>query len=548
MGTSVELVEMHEVELLDRCLRGGRQAFGELVGRYQLLACSLAYSICGDLARSEDVAQEAFVQAWKQLGALQDRTKFKSWLCGIVRHLALAAHRRERRGEPIEAAAEQPSHQPTPPEAAISAEEKAIVWRALESLPETYREPLILFYRDEQSVERVARALELSEDAVKQRLARGRAMLREQVASVVEGVLKRSRPTAAFTAAVLAMLPVVMPSSVAAAVAAKAGKGSAAVKSAISSAILGAALGALAMLFVAWFASRKAGETAKYPRERQFVIRSVFVLTLMWLVMVLGFGRSVGLSRHEWFEDHPREFAILGMVWSLIVIATIVGLDLYQCRRRHQIRAEEEAAGTPPAALPQWVLRKYPELVMNLEYRSRRMLLGWPLLHIKYTLDQRSGPARGWVAFGGRAYGLLAAVGAQPVGLIAVGALPVGLIAFGGLSVGVLSLGGLGLGVWAMGGIAIGWQAVGGTAWAWNAALGGGAVARDFAVGIAAVAPHANDAAAHAALRQSLFLCAAEWLEAHPVTQILTFLMPLAVFLALMDWSRRRALRESARQ
>ena len=84
--------------------------------------------------------------------------------------------------------------EPGPAEEAVSREEESLVWQALERIPEAYREPLILFYREDQSVAEVAGALVLSEDAVKQRLSRGRGMLREQVAELVEGSLRRSRP------------------------------------------------------------------------------------------------------------------------------------------------------------------------------------------------------------------------------------------------------------------------------------------------------------------------------------------------------------------
>ena len=60
-------------------------------------------------------------------------------------------------------AATAPASNPT--EHAISKEEEAILWRSLEQIPETYREPLVLFYREHQSIERVAAILELSEEA-----------------------------------------------------------------------------------------------------------------------------------------------------------------------------------------------------------------------------------------------------------------------------------------------------------------------------------------------------------------------------------------------
>src|SRR5204862_2259428 len=73
------------------------------------------------------------------------------------------------------------------------------VRESLAKLPELYRLPLILFYREGQSVRAVAESLAISEDAVKQRLARGREMLRDRMSGLVETVLKRSTPTAVFT-------------------------------------------------------------------------------------------------------------------------------------------------------------------------------------------------------------------------------------------------------------------------------------------------------------------------------------------------------------
>ena len=89
---------------------------------------------------------------------------------------------------------------------AVSKEEEQLVWQALEHVRESYREPMILFYREEQSVARVAEALELSEDAVKKRLSRGRRMLQHQLAETVTTALANSKPSKAFTAGVLAGL------------------------------------------------------------------------------------------------------------------------------------------------------------------------------------------------------------------------------------------------------------------------------------------------------------------------------------------------------
>ena len=90
---------------------------------------------------------------------------------------------------------------------AVSREEEAILWRSLEKIPENYREPLVLFYREHKSIEHVAAELELSEDVVKQRLSRGRKLLQEEVQAFVENTLRRTAPGEAFSGEVLAGLP-----------------------------------------------------------------------------------------------------------------------------------------------------------------------------------------------------------------------------------------------------------------------------------------------------------------------------------------------------
>ena len=182
----------NDAELVSESLSGNRDAFGQIVAQYQSLICSLAYSATGSLSQSEDLAQETFLAAWKQLADLREPEKLRAWLCGIARNLINYSLRRQGRepshsAESLETVDEPPSLEPLPPDQAIGREEEAILWRSLERIPPLYREPLVLFYREHQSIERVALNLELSEDAVKQRLSRGRKLLHEQVLAFVEG-------------------------------------------------------------------------------------------------------------------------------------------------------------------------------------------------------------------------------------------------------------------------------------------------------------------------------------------------------------------------
>jgi RNA polymerase sigma factor (sigma-70 family) len=197
-----------DADLWELVRQGSVPAFEVLVRRRQSLVCAVAYNACGDLATSEDVAQETSSLAWQHRAELKEPRLLRAWLCGIARNLGKNSHRRRvsHPARPLHEATGLPTGAPGPAEQAVSREEERLVWQALGQIPEAYREPLILFYREAQSAAEVADALGLSPDAVKQRLSRGRGMLRDQVAELVEGALRRSRPGHSFAVGVLSGL------------------------------------------------------------------------------------------------------------------------------------------------------------------------------------------------------------------------------------------------------------------------------------------------------------------------------------------------------
>src|SRR2546427_8015297 len=199
MIQAMKTTDSSDSELVTQSLAGNRDAFGWIVARYQSLLCALAYSATGSLSQSEDLAQETFVAAWKQLADLREPEKLRSWLCRISRNLTYDALRRQERepidkAEPLEEIRESPAPEPLPSDYTISREEEAILWRSIERIPESYREPLVLYYREHQSVKNVAGALDLSENAVKQRVSRGRKLLHEQGVAFVGGGVGRASP------------------------------------------------------------------------------------------------------------------------------------------------------------------------------------------------------------------------------------------------------------------------------------------------------------------------------------------------------------------
>jgi RNA polymerase sigma factor (sigma-70 family) len=198
-----------DTRLVSASLVGDRRAFEHIVRRYQSLVCAVTYSATGDLSASEDLAQETFIAAWRKLESLREPSRLRPWLCTIARNLSADWLRSRRRdvvagAVPLDEAGQVEAAAQTPHERAAASERGSLVWGALSEMPEAYRMPLVLYYREQQSVRRVAQSLELSEEAVRQRLTRGRGMLKERMTALVEETLTATRPGDAFCAAVVA--------------------------------------------------------------------------------------------------------------------------------------------------------------------------------------------------------------------------------------------------------------------------------------------------------------------------------------------------------
>lgn len=319
-----------DAQLVEGSLLGNRSAFGTIVKRYQSLVCSITYNATGSLSLSEDIAQDTFLAAWKQLSELREPARLRSWLCGITRFLVGKELRRQGR-EPIHAAEaldtiqEPASLEASPSVQAVSREEEAILWRALERIPVVYREPLILFYREEKSIERVAAEMDLSEDAVKQRLSRGRKLLHEEVAAFVEGTLSRSAPGQGFSSAVLALLPGAPVAMVGAGMATK---GVAMAKSGSAATWL-VALAPLVGVFAGMMANWLSVRSAPTARERRF--QTIAFIGLWAFVLVWAVAGQIALEtlsyRYAW--SGQSFYAIMTVFWWLYAIGVATFTVVY---------------------------------------------------------------------------------------------------------------------------------------------------------------------------------------------------------------------------
>lgn len=172
-----------DTRLIARVGRGDAAATRLLVAAKLPRILSLAARMLGDRAEAEDVAQEAFVRAWRQSKAWRPgAARFDTWLHTVVLNLCRDRLRR-RREIPSETLPDRADTAPGAEAGLIEAERGHRVASAIAALPERQREAILLVHYQDLSGIEAATALDVSVEALESLLARGRRTLRATLAS-----------------------------------------------------------------------------------------------------------------------------------------------------------------------------------------------------------------------------------------------------------------------------------------------------------------------------------------------------------------------------
>jgi RNA polymerase sigma-70 factor (ECF subfamily) len=191
--------ELSDADVVRRVRDGETGLFEVLMRRHNQRVYRVARAVMGDDARAEDLAQEAWVRVYEHLSQFAGRSLFSTWLTKIVLHEAWARVRKAARLQPITEEMTENSEvlmsAARDPEArTLGAEMRGYLESAVEALPETYRVVLVLRDVEELSTSETAEALRLTEDAVKTRLHRARAMVRRDLTARVGPGLRGAFP------------------------------------------------------------------------------------------------------------------------------------------------------------------------------------------------------------------------------------------------------------------------------------------------------------------------------------------------------------------
>ena len=169
--------------IIARARRGDADAFEQLVAAYRNQVFRLALRMCGNEADADEVAQEAFLSAWKGLPNFRGESRFSTWLYQLTTHAAIDLMRREKR----QAAAEDidgitaADDGPSPQQQVERAETRREVRSALIQLPEEYRQVLVLRYYRGMTQVQTARVVGVSQVQVSRLERKALERLRQEL-------------------------------------------------------------------------------------------------------------------------------------------------------------------------------------------------------------------------------------------------------------------------------------------------------------------------------------------------------------------------------
>ncbi len=184
------------IALIQRAQAGDREAFGAIVQCFQDMAVGYAYAILGDFHLAEDAAQEAFLQAFRDLPTLHEPRAFAAWFRRIVfKHCDRLTRRKQKPIISLDAVRDVACADVEPAQAVEQAELQAEVQAAIAGLPELTRAVTLLFYISDYSQQEIATFLEMPVTTVKKRLQSARRQLKERMLAMVQDNLHEQAPS-----------------------------------------------------------------------------------------------------------------------------------------------------------------------------------------------------------------------------------------------------------------------------------------------------------------------------------------------------------------
>lgn len=172
-----------EKKIIQQVLDGDQEAFSELVKAYEKPVYNLCLRMAGNAQDAQDLAQEAFLKAWRGLRFYKFESSFSTWLYRLTSNVCIDFLRRQKRRTALSLTMEEqelevPDQAPVPEEQLLRQEAQEAVSQAMNQLEDEFRLVLTLRVLEDMSYEQIAQIMDLKVGTVKSRLARARIKLK----------------------------------------------------------------------------------------------------------------------------------------------------------------------------------------------------------------------------------------------------------------------------------------------------------------------------------------------------------------------------------
>jgi len=176
-----------DMELIAKALKGEQKAYDRLMSKYQQMIHNLIFRMIYKKEDVEDLSQEAFIKAFNSLEKFDKQFSFATWLCKIAtnncidylrkKKLSTFSIDKEIESDEDNMQFEIPDKNFTPDKNILDSERKKVLQDAIQSLPEKYRQVIILRHQEEMDYEEIAEKLDLPLGTIKAHIFRAREML-----------------------------------------------------------------------------------------------------------------------------------------------------------------------------------------------------------------------------------------------------------------------------------------------------------------------------------------------------------------------------------
>ncbi len=191
--TAVPNKKLSDHELIEATKRGDEAAFGEIMNRYRSPITNYLYRFLNDYEESVDLAQETFVRVYFAIERYHTEYAFSTYIYRIATNLAISEIRRRKRRRLVSLTGlfqsedeqtrefQPPDEKPLVVDNLIESEQSETIARAIATLPDKYRAPIVLRDIEGKTYEEIAQILELGLGTTKSRISRARGLLREKL-------------------------------------------------------------------------------------------------------------------------------------------------------------------------------------------------------------------------------------------------------------------------------------------------------------------------------------------------------------------------------